>query len=120
MDIMEQRWTDDGECHKLNPDSPGILRDRLWLRPAETDLISRTKANIELHVPPISHLQELIQKVIHVPGLRGTRERVYQVANAGPMFPGTFDHYVASVILSWQKDQSRRYEDLNRDLQYTN
>src|ERR1700733_886694 len=53
-----------------------------------------------------------IQGVIHVPGLRGNAARTYPVAAVGRTFPGTFENYVASVILAWQKEQIRRYEDL--------
>ena len=58
-----------------------------------------------------------IQDVIHVPGLRGNRSRTYPVTASGPRFPGTFDNYAASVILAWQKAQSRDYENLNDDVQ---
>jgi hypothetical protein len=57
-----------------------------------------------------------LQDVIHVQGSRGNSSRTYPLAGAGPGFPGTFDNYVASVILAWQKEQSHRYEDLNLDL----
>jgi hypothetical protein len=58
-----------------------------------------------------------IQGVIHVPGLRGNASRTYPVAAAGPNFPGTFENYVASAILAWQKEPGHRYKDLNADLQ---
>jgi AAA domain, putative AbiEii toxin, Type IV TA system/AAA ATPase domain/Protein of unknown function (DUF3696) len=77
--------------------------------------------NLKMSDPPypVSLLspEPAIQGVIHVPGLRGNASRTYPVAAVGRAFPGTFDNYVASVILAWQKEQSRRYEDLNRDLQ---
>jgi len=57
-----------------------------------------------------------IESVIHVPGLRGNRSRTYQVAAVGRSFPGTFDHYTASVILLWQTQPIGNYKDLNRDL----
>jgi hypothetical protein len=57
-----------------------------------------------------------IQGVIHVPALRGNAARTYPMAGAGPSFPGTFDNYVASVILAWQREQSSRHENLNADL----
>jgi predicted ATPase len=49
--------------------------------------------------------------------LRGNPSRTHPVAAVGPTFPGTFENYTASVILSWQKENSSRYEDLNVDLQ---
>jgi hypothetical protein len=68
-------------------------------------------------IPVMEWIAPYIQNVIHVPGLRGNPSRTYRVSGIGPNFDGTFENYVASVILSWQKEQSRRYEDLNRDLQ---
>jgi predicted ATPase len=39
------------------------------------------------------------------------------VAGVSRTFPGTFDNYVASLILAWQKERDRRYGELNLDLQ---
>jgi hypothetical protein len=118
LDIVEQRWTDDDRTTKLRSDSPGISRDRFWLRPAGTgeDLTASVETHIKARVPPISYVDKLIREVIHVPGLRGTRERLYPIANTGPMFPGTFDYYHASLILSWQKDRGTTDNQLNGDL----
>ena len=58
-----------------------------------------------------------IEDVIHVPGLRGNSSRTYSAAHVGDAFPGTFDNYVASVILAWQKARRPRYDSLNLDLQ---
>jgi len=52
----------------------------------------------------IPHLEGLI----HLPGLRGNPRRTYAKSSWGPMFPGSFENYVASVIFHWQaKDQER-------------
>ncbi|HWY46961.1 MAG TPA: AAA family ATPase [Bryobacteraceae bacterium] len=69
-------------------------------------------------IPVMEWIAPYIQNVIHVPGLRGNPARTYRVSGVGPNFEGTFENYVASVILSWQKEQSRCYEDLNCDLQH--
>jgi hypothetical protein len=69
-------------------------------------------------IPVMEWIAPYIQAVVHVPGLRGNSSRTYRVSAGGPTFEGTFENYVASVILSWQKEQSRRYEDLNCDLQH--
>jgi predicted ATPase len=61
-------------------------------------------------------LAPYIQEVIHVPGLRGNPSRTYKVAATGPSFPGTFEHYVASVISRWQLEGQERYRSLNQDL----
>jgi predicted ATPase len=118
LDIVEQRWTVDRKTSKLRSDSSPITRDRFWLRPAGAgeDLRSNVEAHLEARMPPISVLHKLIRDVIHVPGLRGTRERLYPIANTGPVFPGTFDYYHASLILSWQKDPGSADNQLNQDL----
>jgi hypothetical protein len=108
LDVIEQRWTQDGRPTKLRSNSPGVARDRCFLRPQAGDDLSTTlEAHVNAGGPPISFLQQLIQKLIHVPGLRGTRERLYPSANVGPIFAGTFDYYHASLILHWQNRVSR-------------
>jgi hypothetical protein len=58
-----------------------------------------------------------IQDIVHVPGMRGNPSRTYQVTAAGPDFPGTFEHYVASVISRWQSNDLTRYRSLSEDLE---
>jgi len=84
-----------------------LIRDRFFL-----DLNAENK-----RVSLMRWLTPLIIGTIHVPGLRGNPSRTHPVAAVGPTFPGTFENYTASVILSWQKENSSRYEDLNVDLQ---
>lgn len=62
---------------------------------------------------------EYIQDVIHVPRLRGNRRRAYSQSGGGPLFPGTFDHYVASLILKWGRENKDGPEELNDDLRHT-
>jgi len=120
LDVLEQRWTNDDRTTKLRSDSPGVVRDRCFLRPETSDDLSATlDAYVKAGGPPLSFLQQLIQKLIHVPGLRGTRERLYPAANVGPIFPGTFDNYVASVIDQWWKDNPKGPENLEHDLCHT-
>lgn len=60
---------------------------------------------------------------IHVPALRDT-PRAYQPAGFDlqhrTQYEGTFEHYVASVIESWQDTQDRRLEELGRALKKLN
>lgn len=65
---------------------------------------------------PSSAFEALISRVIHVPGLRGNPERSYRTTAVGPLFPGTFEPYVASLLHSWKKEGSPRLEDLNQNL----
>ena len=49
-----------------------------------------------------------LARMIHVPGLRGNPERVYERTAAGPSFPGTFEKYVASIIADWTDNHDDR------------
>jgi hypothetical protein len=55
---------------------------------------------------PLSLLSEsyeaYIAQIIHVPALRGNPRRDYEITAVGPIFPGTFENYVASIIKDWQ------------------
>jgi hypothetical protein len=51
---------------------------------------------------------QYLQQVIHVPGLRGSRDRMYPSAGLGPAFPGAFDHYAASLVDLWQTEEVGR------------
>lgn len=63
-------------------------------------------------------VEPFCRKVIHVPGLRGTRSRNYLAIPIGPSFPGTFDDYAASVIAHWQSEGSDNAYALNQDLEH--
>lgn len=39
-----------------------------------------------------------LRRIIHIPGFRGTPERTYQRTSTGPLYPGTFEQYTASII----------------------
>ena len=55
---------------------------------------------------------EELRGTIHVPGLRGNPERAYKVTATGPDFPGTFEHYVATIIADWQEKKDGRLKRL--------
>jgi len=61
----------------------------------------------------IPHLKGLI----HLPGLRGNPERTYPKYATGPMFPGDFADYVASVITEWQKQGDPHVKELGKALE---
>ncbi len=72
----------------------------------------------ELVFPLISQLETHIRRVVHVAALRGHPERTYERTTAiGPEFPGTFEHYVASVIAQWQTNKADGLDQLGADLQ---
>ena len=49
-----------------------------------------------------------ISNSIHLRGLRGNPERTYKRTSTGPQYPGTFEHYVASLIHEWQETKDKR------------
>lgn len=64
-----------------------------------------------------------LQRMIHVPGLRGNPERIYDRTAPGPVFPGTFERYVATIIADWQNlgdDRVGRIEAMLDGLGLTN
>ncbi|MCP4362974.1 MAG: AAA family ATPase [Chloroflexi bacterium] len=77
-----------------------------------------TPANIILSATAFSSadFENRIQKLIHVPGLRGNPERTYKVTAVGNKFPGTFENYVASIVHHWQNTQKPQLSELINDL----
>ena len=75
-------------------------------------------------VPSLSmFVSRELHRMIHVPGLRGNPERVYNRTAPGPLFPGTFEGYVATIIADWQKsgtDHVARLEKMLSSLGLTN
>src|SRR5204863_5393815 len=101
---------------KVTNVTPAVAQDRCFLK-----LYAVVKGARDLFVPfPLGDqegLENSIQRIIHLPGLRGSPERDYPVTAVGPTFPGTFEYYVASIIEQWQIDKdSERLERLNTDL----
>jgi len=58
-----------------------------------------------------------IEKLIHLPGLRGNPQRTYPKSATGPLFPGSFESYVASVIAHWQDNDRLRMKELGAALE---
>jgi predicted ATPase len=69
---------------------------------------------------PFDALTRRVSEVIHLPGLRGDPRRTYPVATTawGDTFPGTFENYVASLIVSWTVELAGRIGELSEDLEF--
>jgi len=62
-------------------------------------------------------VKRYINRIIHLPGLRGNPERTYPITAVGSAFPGTFEKYVASIIGQWQAENDEaKLIPINRDL----
>jgi hypothetical protein len=92
-----------------------IKRDRCFLGPVWTPK-SPNGTSLTIGARPGARWEELIPKVIHLPGLRGSPERAYAVTAAGPIFSGTFPNYTASVIANWEDENQDALASVNADL----
>ena len=94
-----------------------VVRNRCFL-----DVMLESADDIPLHkimsVKFFSFVpdQEL-RRMIHIPGLRGNPERVYNRTVTGPDFPGIFEHYVATIIAQWQEKKDNRLQALETMLE---
>ncbi len=57
-------------------------------------------------------VESYILDSIHLPGLPGNPERTYKLTNTGLLYPGTFEHYTASIIHEWQETTDDRLKTL--------
>lgn len=88
-----------------------LIRQRCFLR-------AETQDDMVLFDPPYTRC---IRRIIHLPGLRGNAERTYPVTALGPIYPGLFHSYTASVVADWQGTRnSTALDGLNSDLQSLN
>jgi hypothetical protein len=66
---------------------------------------------------PASDFIPLLERLIHLPGLRGNPRRNYPKTGGRTLFPGTFETYVASVVFRWQSEGGHALVQLGRDLE---
>ncbi|EWS99932.1 hypothetical protein N865_19695 [Intrasporangium oryzae NRRL B-24470] len=101
--------------------TPRIVRNRCFLEPSivvsgsdddrfitSWDVIPNTDN---------SWAVRFLRGIIHVPGLRGNPERAYQRSATGDTYPGTFEIYVASIILQWVEKEAHELARLAADLE---
>ena len=82
-----------------------VERDRCFFRVLVSDKDTPTLGG-PLRFQFSAHLSKLIQRCMHVPGLRGNPARTYPVTAVGTIFEGTFENYVASVIRQWESSDT--------------
>lgn len=64
---------------------------------------ARRPLPINVAMYPAGKLEDIVTKLIHVPGLRGNPERTYKIAAAEDVYPGSFEKYIASIITEWKR-----------------
>ena len=92
-----------------------VFRDRCFLNIAlgAADIGRSRVIRFPMYDVPVS--REL-NRMIHIPGLRGARERIFATVASGPPFPGLFEKYVPTVIVDWQTDGDERLSKLEHML----
>ena len=94
--------------HSTHGDLVVVRRSRCFLRVESQD------GDISLNVA--RNLDFDIFNSIHLPGLRGNPARIYKLTSTGPLYPGTFENYIASIIHDWQNTKDSRLQILVRAL----
>ena len=95
------------------------IRDRCFitLRPVLVDKASQARVGLGgTRIHPMGVLVPHIERLIHVPSLRGNPERTYPTTAVGRYYPGTFENYVASIISQWQTNKSKKLKELGATL----
>jgi hypothetical protein len=89
-----------------------VLRRRcfLWLQ------VALGRKTLPFYVTPADFAAFHLERLIHLPGLRGNPEPTYPVRAVGREYPGQFHDYVASVIDKWQTSRSSLLKRLRADL----
>ena len=85
-----------------------VQRDRCFL-----EIISKSLSHnlsFGLSNPALFQLGYFAVNIIHVSGLRGNPQRIYNVsASDVRSFSGVFDKYIASIIHKWQTSDSEKF-----------
>ncbi|MBJ7997738.1 AAA family ATPase [Bacillus cereus] len=96
-----------------------VERDRCFLKVVGKTTLGNDRL-IDLIQFPLSNLGREIRSIIHLPGLRGNPERNYPTtsldSDLGRFVPGTFEKYVASIIVNWQENHPKKINSLNNYL----
>ena len=123
----EQPWQHYPKRFHLYPEMPSEEIKSQTERAAipEYDVVSRLRCFLRLEsqdghgsATMTSNLEANIFNSIHLPGLRGNPERISNLSSTGPLYPGTFEHYVASLIHDWQEARDNRLKTV-ADALYT-
>ena len=93
-----------------------IVQHRSFLMPAWAVVEEPEGITLFLGTLSPTEWEEIIPRVIHLPGWRGNPERTYPTAAIGPTYPGAFDKYTASVISQWTSENEGTLAELNADL----
>ena len=93
-----------------------IVRERCFLNIAAKQS-EGILSGVDVFINPFTHsYQAAARETIHVPRLRGEAERTYKTTAVSPTFPGTFENYIASLIIHWQVTKDENLMELGKAL----
>lgn len=97
-----------------NPLTPKIKSKRSFLSiEFSPESISDIKQHIfSFGISPTGNIEEFVEKIIHIPGIRSNPERQYKIERYNKRFQGRFDKYTASIIYNWGIKEKRKLETL--------
>ena len=125
MTVENKPWNQSSEHWILYPDMPSKAiksqANRYILENADTVKRSRCFLDFESQEDELAlNLTEVVEYYIldsiHIPTLRRNPERTYKLNSTGPLYPGTFENYVASLIHKWQRTRNKRLITLGNAL----
>lgn len=94
-----------------------VIREKCFIKAILTSPDSE-KVPVSIGVEPTDKLEQLVTRLIHVPGLRGTPSRSYKIATSDEIYLGSFKQYVASIVARWSQTSAHqdRYITLKKQL----
>jgi hypothetical protein len=94
-----------------------VRRERCFLCLALSGETNDSPPIAVVRIPPDGEFAQHLQRLLHLPGLRGNPRRTYPRNAGGSLFPGTFENYVASVVTQWQSTNDPRLSLLAASLE---
>lgn len=83
-----------------------VFKVATWASRCDVRFQVTIRSGLVIRVAPLSHQFEWIRPLLHLPGLRGHRERLYSTAHSGDgdfiTAEGPFTPYVAAILARWQ------------------
>lgn len=116
----DQFWPPDPfvVCPEMSSEEIKVLAQQLLI-PEDCNVLRHSRCFLDFKSQDSNHiyyiandLKSNIFNSIHLPGLRGNPERIYKLTGTGPRYPGTFEHYTASLIHEWQETKDKHLKTL--------
>jgi len=97
--------------HKISRDKPFLSLDISPYKEEEEK--KSVNFGFGFGFKPNGALEDLAEKIIHIPGIRSTPERQYKIHGYSTKFQGRFDKYTASILYKWGLKEKNKIKELN-------